>query len=494
MRDTSLKAAFLILIWNCSVYGIETASSEPDDLHSVGKADTGYLSDRAIEVEAIFSGALVFHEDRLITVLDATAYDCTKVVECDEPKPCYEQTQCIGPSVFEQTTFDQFRFASQLWKKAGIHLNQPNEFRIAGVSPREDDFLEIRWEAKLEAVVRDERLLLQSDLSIDELHEPPTIAVPDQPARMLNDVGDACMRNAAHYPTIKALHEHHDVEAYYYYFEPNAENCEEAMSKAGIGRIRPTLRYTRTLPTNTASPKYDLLAADGRVDAVVFFGAQHDDWQPGKKDLGTSERDFFVEMMIEEGFESLDTDEGHSLVRTIDGLTQAITVIGPETLKHLGNDPDEIFKRHVSENEIIFYNGHSFYGSLDVFNSPEIYPGRYQIFFFNSCWSYQYYTQQVFQNQISADNPKGWALVDVVNNLPSNWLYNTAEESHLLLTSLLVGAQRQESMDGHPPDWKTILHQMNKYAEQSAEERGKDRYELYGVSGVRVEEEQSQDD
>ena len=34
-------------------------------------------------------------------------------------------------------------------------------------------------------------------------------------------------------------------------------------------------------------------------------------------------------------------------------------------------------------------------------DDPEIYSGRYQIFFMNSCWSYEYYTKQIFRNSVT---------------------------------------------------------------------------------------------
>jgi len=102
----------------------------------------------------------------------------------------------------------------------------------------------------------------------------------------------------------------------------------------------------------------------------------------------------------------------------------------------------------------------------------------------NSCWSYEYYTKQIFKNNATDEDPKGWALADVVNDTESGWFHNMADESRILLTNLLAGAESGGIDGARYYTWDRIIGAMNDYAVRSYEWNNSNSHEIYGVSGV----------
>ncbi len=300
--------------------------------------------------------------------------------------------------------------------------------------------------------------------------------VPDDTSRMSKEVGDVCLKegNPAH------------SYNYFYYYDPHQEGCAEAMEKAGIGRITAELQIHDLAPSKTVYPEYDLLKEDGRIDIVVFFGAADHKWEPGDWDWGVSEYKAFIRDIENMGFEEKEHTPGKRFERTVGERLEIITLIGPETLKLLKDDSNGLFKELVQKNEIVVYNGHSFYGSLDVLRDESIYPGFYQIFFMNSCWSYEYYTKQVFKANERPDDPEGWLLADVLNDTESGWFHNMTEVTSILLNNLLEGVEH-DGVDGDKfYTWDRIIAAMNKYAIYAQMWKNTETHEIYGVSGVRT--------
>jgi len=299
--------------------------------------------------------------------------------------------------------------------------------------------------------------------------------VPDAPNRMASAVGIACVDDE---------HQGEPPEDYnyFYYFQPDREGCAEAMAQAGIERVTATLALHNLAPSETVFPEYDQLVADSRIDVVVFFGAADHSWEPGKWDWGVYSHGNFTRALSSRGFARQDAAHGDLYTRTVDGLVENITVIGPETLKLLKDDAEGIFESLVSNSEIVFYNGHSFYGSLSVLRDASIYPGHYQLFFINSCWSYEYYTNQIFTNNVTEQDPNGWALADVVNNTESAWFHNMEPESRILLTNILAGAESNGVDGDRYYTWDRIIGAMNEHAVDT--QRSGESHEIYGVSGV----------
>lgn len=429
-----------------------------------GKSDTGYLSDLATELEGVFQSE--------ITV------DLSEKTE-DERK-AYQERLLADPAFAATVVAPQVKFAKNEINAAKLHLNlSASDVEVVDAGLDEDGKLRVVYKATVETIVTQVELEEDGTTIEEVLAGDYSALLPDDPTRMASDVGKACLE--------EGHEEAHDYN-YFYYYDPDREGCAEAMEAAGIRRVAGRLELHSLAPSKTVYPEYDQLVADGRVDVVAFFGAADHDWEPGRWDWGTYSRDNFVRDLRARGFEKRESHEGEGDLyqREMEGLVENVVVVGPETLKLLKDDADGLFKKLVRESEIVFYNGHSFYGSLDVLDDPEIYPGRYQIFFMNSCWSYEYYTKQIFANNRTEDDPEGWRLADVVNDTESGWFHNMAPESRILLTNLLRGAETGGVEGDRYYTWDRIIGQMNKHARDAQASRGTETHEIYGVSGVRT--------
>ncbi len=425
-----------------------------------GKTDTGYLSDLAAELEATFESQLRVDVSHL-----------------DEERQAAYRDRLLEESGFaSQVTNKQIKFAKNQINTDALHLNlSASEVEVQSADLLEDGFIEVRYKASVETIVSHDELA-EAGLTLEQLKAETFSAVlPDLPEAMAEKVGTSCL-----------LEEESEAHAYnyFYYFAPDREGCPEAMETAGIRRAGARLEIHDLAPSKTVYPEYDQLVADGRIDVVAFFGAAEHDWEPGKWDWGTYGRDNFRRAVQGWGFRSEETEDGELYVRTAAGLEERIRIIGPETLKSLQDDADGLFKRMVRENEIVFYNGHSFYGSLDVLDEADLFPGRYQVFLMNSCWSYEYYTKQIFRANQTESDPQGWLLADVVNDTESGWFHNMADESRILLANLLAGAESGGVDGDRYYTWDRIIGAMNAHAVGAMERRNTETHEIYGVSGV----------
>lgn len=463
-----LVAMAMGMAWGC-VEGGESADptdetpSRTDDLVNPtpgGKFDTGYLSNLAVELEAVFAGEIV--ED--VSDLDSEAQQA--------------RLDALSSGGWEaQRTIDgQIKYARNQMNTEEMHINLSSSDVEVSETSLQDGVIRLSYEASLETIVTAVDLEDSGRTIEDVIGYTSTAVLPAQPSRMAAEVGEACLSDE-HEGTVADYN-------YFYYFEPGKEGCAEAMAQAGIGRVDARLEVHNLAPSKTVYPEYDQLIADGRIDVVAFFGAADHDWEPGEWDWGTGERDQFTSDLRSRGFRSQASEEGELYTRTVGDLEERVTVIGPETLKLLKEDSDGLFVRHVSANEIIFYNGHSFYGSLSVLNDPALYPGHYQIFFMNSCWSYEYYTKQIFQHNATEDDPQGWLQADVVNDTESGWFHNMGDESRILLTNLLAGAESRGVDGDRYYTWDRIVGAMNRHALDA--QRTGSTHEIYGVSGVRT--------
>ena len=428
-----------------------------------GKMDTAYLSDLATEVEAVLTS------EGKIDVRDKSQSERDAILT---------QVQASEGNEIKQLANGQLKFAKNEINEKKLHMNlTSSKPRVLEATLSDDGFIHVRFEAIVESTVTQVDLD-KMEITLPEFLETAAEAtVPDQPTKMYEAVGDACIKDGSHAASYN----------YFYYFEADKEGCAEAMESAGIAQVRATFELRNLAPAKTVYPEYDQLVDDGLIEVVAFFGAAKSDWEPGTWDWGPQSEKSFIRDMKDLGFREVESaDTGLLLVRTNDGLETRITVIGPETLKLLNNDVDGLFTTLVKRNEIIFYNGHSFYGSLNVLDNPEIYPGRYQIFFMNSCWSYEYYTKQIFEHNVTADDPTGWDLADVVNDTESGWFHNMADESTILLSNLLRGAETMGVDEDRYFTWDRIIAAMNQHAIDTYYTRHTETHEIYGVSGVRT--------
>ena len=426
-----------------------------------GKMDTGYLSDLASEVEGTFRSTLV---------VDGRDMD-------EERRAEYVEGLKDSSTIIRGLADRQLKFAKNQINASRLHLNlSTSDAAAEEVEVDEAGLIRVRYSATVESTVTQVELA-EDGLSLEDVVGQSFKAVlPIQPDLMADKVGTACLEEG---------HEAHGYN-YFYYYEPDKEGCADAMEAAGIERVEATFDVASLAPSKTVYPEYDQLVADKRIDAVVFFGAAKDDWEPGDWDWGVYSTRQFARDLEWTDFDEQEVDKGRLFTRTTDDLEESVRLIGPETLKLLKEDDEGLFAQLVSENEIVMYNGHSFYGSLDVLDDPAIFPGSYQIFFMNSCWSYEYYTKQIFRANESEDDPEGWLLADIVNNTEVGWFHNMGKESSILLANLLEGS-RKGGVDGDRYfTWDRIIAAMNAHALESYESRSTDTHEIYGVSGVRT--------
>ena len=114
----------------------------------------------------------------------------------------------------------------------------------------------------------------------------------------------------------------------------------------------------------------------------------------------------------------------------------------------------------------------------------------------NSCWSYEYYTKQVFEHKATELDPNGWDDVDIVNNTTYAYFPQMSTITNKIISNLLAGAENLGvDTAGRRFSWQNIIGIMNDEAmglcPEDADRRDcqhyqpKNDHEVYGVSGVR---------
>jgi len=431
-----------------------------------GKADTAYYSNLATELEGEFSA---------IMRLDFSDLDL-------EARQVERDRLDNNRFALRQLAGLQLKLAKTQLNDEKLHLNLAADSVTIDRIELQDTVIEVEYRITVETLVTKKELRSEGIEPEDLIDTTFRVKVAADPRDLFERVGSSC----AHGFDSGALRESN----FFYYFDPSQEDCTLEMAPLAEFRVR------SLLPEKDTFPEYDRLVADGRIDAAVVFGAAEDGPVHGG-DWGVMMwRTFEVNLRID-GFKAAEESAvGTRYERTRAGLLQAITVISPYDLEALGDQGSELFARLLKTNEILFYNGHSFYGSLDVLGKAENYPeDMYQILFMNSCWSYEYYTRQVAKARASDADPSGWALVDVVNNTTYAYFVQMEASSRTLLFNLLAGAENLGiSDDGRRFSWQNIIATLNQNAKGECpredptidcrQYRPRAAHEMYGVSGV----------
>jgi hypothetical protein len=422
------------------------------------KEDTGYYSSLAMELEGDFSATIE---------LDLS--------EMSEEERLAELQKYQDSSYKVDNLVDtQIKLAKNQLNAERLHLNLTSGDASVDAMTLDGDILRIQYVVTTETLVSLEELReegIDPNSLINKLYE---VKVASDPQNMFERFGEACASGFDD----GSLAGHN----YFYYFDPDKEGCEVALA--------PDAKFVAKslLPQEDKFPEYDKLTADGVVDIVIFFGAAgHEDTVPWG-DWGMREWRDMNSSLRELGFDD-DVgvlDVGVRWTRERSGVKAIIDVISPEDLHALNDDSDGLFAQQLRTKEIVIYDGHSFYGSLDVLDEKANYPeDKYQILFMNSCWSYEYYTKQVFRHKATEADPKGWANVDIVNDTESGWFHNMEDMTRILLTNLLAGAESGGvDSQGRQFSWQNIIGVMNDEAIRSQEVRNSKSHEIYGVSGV----------
>jgi len=451
-----------------------TTYSETDDLVApAGKVDSGYYSSLATELSGEFVSVLE---------LDISTLD-------DAARQAFVSQHMADPNSLRQMAMDQVKLGKNQFNANLLHLNLAGgDFQVLEMGVNSDNTVfRARYSMSADSLVTYKELHDAGKTPSDFLNQSFHVQVPADPRNLFTRLGESCAEGHGV--------GHLNAVSFYYYFEPTLPSCDVVYASEATLTIKELPAAVNTYP------EYDRLAEDGRVDIVIIFGAAESGAVHGG-DWGVMMwRTFEVNTRLR-GFEKVDSElvVGQRYERVRNGLLEVIDLISPYDLEILGDASFDFFGDMFLTHEIMFYNGHSFYGSLNMLNEAENYPDdTYQILFMNSCWSYEYYTTQVFDNKVTNDDPTGWALADVVNTTTPSYFAHYDETAGVLLSNLLAGVEGMGVDDqGRTFSWQNIIGRMNDVAQGKCPWDIDDpsdcryfqprvsKYEIFGASGVRT--------
>jgi hypothetical protein len=466
LRKFNSYALVACVLWACSSepgYDPEQDLIPPD-----GKFDTAYFSSLATELDGTFTGVIEMD----VSHLDEQGQQ--------EELGFYQS----DPNALKQLVQSQVKLAKHQLNEQKLHMNlTAGEIEVVQMS-LEQSFLKIHYTVATETLVTYKELEEVGVTPEDLLDKTYEVIVAADPRDLLGRAQENCA--TGHDPGTL-------IESnYFYYFDPHKEGCTLPMASTSNFQVHALLPQIHTYP------EYDRLTEDGLLEIVVFFGQADSAPVVSAGDWGVMMwRTFEVNLRLA-GFEKIEgLAVGQRYARTKAGLYEIVDLVSPYDIHDLGSESFNYFAQSLQTHEIIFYNGHSFYGSLNVMNERGNFPeNTYQILFMNSCWSYEYYTKQVFENKITDLDPTGWDLADVVNNTTYAYFTQMETSSRVLLFNLLAGAESMgQDEEGRHFTWQRIIGIMNDEARgvcpvdadpmDCRHYQPKNAHEIYGVSGVR---------
>jgi hypothetical protein len=278
------------------------------------------------------------------------------------------------------------------------------------------------------------------------------------------------------------------VDNMFYYWDAARTGCPLTAADLAGG----SYKVTSSNAQGSVFPEFDKLVADGKIQMVQIFGQiEHGDLSDS--DWGWHSYYDIKRLLEGQGFRVTQTfpdKKGVRLEKTMaHGLKIEMDMLSPVSFAdHVEREKSNAaFRDAIRSHEIVYYAGHAFYGSLTVLDEPTAYPtDTYQIIFMDACWSYAYYTKQVFRNKATAADPNGWLMTDVVNNTEPG-ITGSERTAHQLWMNVLAGADaKYGGLSAKRYSWNNLIKYMNEHAQRRAEARGEDNAEIYGVSGVKT--------
>lgn len=464
----------------------DDAADDMDAFAATGKTDTGYVSDKAAELNAELSGKIV---------LDVAS------LPAGEREPLVAKARAGDKAAFALLPTEQVKYARNVLKKekfnANIESGAANVTSVAltGNGAR----IEVVYKLTVESLVKDKDLQAQGLTLTQLIGRTVALTLPADPKSAFAKGGLACAEDPD--DPSENISTEISVHNYFYYWKPEKSGCS-------IPKQDVTFTVKNPSAAKPSYPEFDKLLADKKITMVVLFGQlEHGDLLSGTGadegwDWGWIGYDDFSGWLRKEGYKEV--------VRVPAGATLAATKSSKWTKKYSANmtvevdltsplelqdhadqaRKDEIFRTAMKTHEIVYYNGHSFYGSLNVLNDRANFPSYYQIVFMDSCWSYAYYTKQVFTAKTTSADPTGMVNADVINNTEPG-ISGSHETYGIYLKKLFTAAnfvaQGQKSK-AKSYTWKNLMSYMNtsakKRAEDSARRGDPHDPEIYGVSGV----------
>lgn len=422
----ALRSLFVASVLPLFAFGCSAEAG--DDAESADSAQTGWLADTSFELGASFrstvqqraTGAwadLMTSEDQQVALVDA-----------------------------------QWKFAKHAVEAAGYHLNQLAD-TVTIVDKREDNgVVTLTYEAKVDLIK--EIRSGQTPPSIEQIQPRAlSLKLPQRPTTAYADARGKCVDTSDGSPS--------GEYNFYYYFDATAEGC-------ALPTVDVTVSIDEVYPRGTVYPEYDRLL----------------------EDLGNGKRGFRAALLPAEGdydpmsrFDAhrrmLERDLGLVGERTPDGKVMKFSyargdvAIGVDLFDPTKIDFTPQFRAALGDYSLVFYNGHSRYGTREFLTDRASFSSKYQIVMMHSCRSYPYYVRQVFRAKATSEDPTGWLGADVVATGESSY----PTDSPRTLRPLLEGMVAADGAGGRgAPNWLSIVKKMN----------DRTRGIMYGVAGVRT--------
>ncbi len=400
-----------------------------------GKADTGYYSNGAVELDGIYRGTLRASADLDGASLAALA-------------------------------LRQVKFAKTTLYRGGLHPNLvATDVELGDRWSNDDGTIDVAYTARGEALVTNDGLALTGFTDASEMvGSTSTIDVPADPDRLFARIGTAC---AGQDPDSKL-----SDATYFSYWEPDQAGCAEAVERTTL-----TYEIDSVPERRTTYPELDRLAEDQEITVVSMYGAAEN--ASDRYDPGNEEAEHFVEQLTERGFTHVGAADGASrgkrYQRERSGLREIVDVIFPSELSESFEDEAHLIRSH----EIVIYNGHARAGTKRGLAASETFSSDYQVIALFSCWGYDYYAKQALDAK-AAVNGDPWALIDVVAGTEYGVFGD--HYSAPFLINLLEAVERHASGgDTRPYSWSNLLDMLNTL---SRYQDGSHRRQVFGAGGV----------
>jgi len=473
-RFFNLLSVVLVLSLAACGSGSDQGEFEPLDFENFvdGKEDTGYVSNKAAELEAKLTAKVY---------IDMTGKTAQEIQDLADSLP--------GASrwTLQKYTSPQLKYARNPLKEEKLDLNlERGEPTVLSVTT-DANGVWLEYSNSIESLVKFKELEEKNLTPADLVGKQIDFILPAAPEGVFEKGGMACATD----PDGDELHEEDLNESnYFYYFDPAKAGCP---LQAPADLVDARYEILSSLDAASVYPEFDLLTADKRITMVNLFGQiEHGDLQSG--DLGWTAYNQFKRDFQYAGFSVTETfpdDFGVRMEKTYPGGLEVVAnFYTPEALKdHRSREEvNQLFMQAIHDHEIVYYNGHAFYGSLTVLDDPAAYPEEtYQIINMDACWSYAYYTKQVFEHKTDPEiDPDGMKYADVVNNTEPG-ITGSHKTAWLLYKNIFNACS--EFMQGEEPSkysWNNLIVYMNDSAEQRARWYDPEKFhaEIYGASGV----------
>lgn len=394
-----------------------------------GKADTGWVASDTYELGAELSSAL--------THLASGAY----------------AELATNRRLQEELIDVQLKYAKNALKKHGYQLNQlADEIRSIAVS-EDGGRVTLTYRAAVDMIAR--RSPSQSFPTLEEIEDRELTAdLPLDPVGVYDRAGEDCARDWSPYTLSE--------QKYYYYFASDKEGCGDKLELTE-GQIRIETVY----PDRTAYPEYDQLLRDLGGGTLGFTAALLPTDDNGQTQFEEHKTMIEERLGLKETLEELESGKINRYTWTgPDGAVARIDLYNPAKYWAYWSTFHEASKTY----DVVYYDGHSNYGTYDIVNDESYFHDRYQIMMLDGCRSYTYYARQYFKAK------GGFEKADMVGTGESAPFYVASRVSYRLLRGLIDGvAALQSGEEDKAPSWQAISAAMNG-----------DCYDvLYGAAGVR---------